>query len=241
MTAPTHPPNQRLLTLRAWGVHFYTSLGLVAGFFALRALLAHAAQQFFIFLAIALWIDATDGTLARRWDIRRWTPGFDGRKLDDITDYLNYTFLPVCFAYRFGLVEGPLGMFVLAVVLISSAYGFCSVAAKTPDHYFTGFPSYWNIMIFYLYLFDWPVWANTLTLALFAALVWVPVKYVNWQTEICQRWTLIGALIWGVALLFLLLTFTAAPPWLLWGSLLYPVYHFGLSFYLYISGRNRTS
>jgi len=231
--------SHRLPILRAWGVHFYTSLGLVAGFFALEAILAGEAYRAFIFLAIALCIDATDGPFARRWDVKRWTPNFDGRKLDDITDYINYTFLPVFFAYRFGLVEGPVGILILASVLISSAYGFCSEGAKTSDHYFTGFPSYWNVTIFYLYLLQWPIWGNTLLLGLLAVLVWVPVKYITWQTSICRRLTLFGSLSWGAALLLLMITFMKAPGWLLWGSLLYPIYHIGLSFYLYISGRSR--
>ena len=230
---------QTLCTLRAWSVHLYTSLGLVAGFFALRAMLAGEAHAAFIFLGIALWLDATDGPFARRWEVKRWLPHFDGRKLDDITDYLNYTFLPVFFAYRFGLVDGPVGMGVLAAVLISSAYGFCSAGAKTSDHYFTGFPSYWNVVIFYLYLLNGSAWINTLMLALFAALVWVPVKYITWQTRHLRKLTLIGSFLWGGGLLLLLITFQAAPAWLLWGSLLYPLYHFGLSFYLYISGKSR--
>jgi phosphatidylcholine synthase len=228
-----------LPVLRAWSVHLYTALGLVAGFFALRAIAGGEPHRAFVFLAFALWFDATDGPFARRWEVLRWTPHFNGRKLDDITDYLNYTFLPVFFAYRFGLVEGPAGTAVLAAVLLSSAYGFCSEGAKTEDHYFTGFPSYWNLLIFYLYLLDGPAWINALLLVLFAALVWVPVKYVTWRTDTLRRLTLAGSLLWAVLLLILLITFDRAPPWLLWGSLIYPLYHFGLSFYLYLSGKSR--
>ncbi len=128
---------------------------------------------------------------------------------------------------------------MLAFVLISSAYGFCSEAAKTEDHYFTGFPSYWNLLVFYLYLLNGPAWANALALTFFALLVWIPVKYVTWQTDVLKPVTLIGSLLWGVALFGLLLTFEQAPDWLLWGSLLYPLYHIGLSFYLYLSGRSK--
>ena len=85
----------RLPTIRAWAVHFYTSLGLVAGLLALIAVAEGRARDVFIFLGLALWIDATDGILARGWEVIVWTPRFDGRKLDDITDYLNYTLIPV--------------------------------------------------------------------------------------------------------------------------------------------------
>ena len=44
----------------------------------------------------------------------------------------------------------------LLVPLLASAYGFCQVEAKTDDHYFLGFPSYWNIVAFYLYVLRLP-------------------------------------------------------------------------------------
>ena len=111
---PTHPsPNARRKVICAWGVHLYTSLGLVAGFLALLAVFDGNLRASWVFLGLALFIDATDGGLARKADVKRWTPHFDGRKLDDIVDYLNYTFIPVVFAYRYGLVIGVAGQLVL--------------------------------------------------------------------------------------------------------------------------------
>ena len=37
-------------------------------------------------------------------------------------------------------------------MLLSSGYGFNREDAKTSDHFFTGFPSYWNIVVFYLFV-----------------------------------------------------------------------------------------
>ena len=65
------------------------------------------------------------------------------------------TLIPVFFAYRFNLV-GEYGVWVLAFVLIASLYGFCHEAAKTHDGYFTGFPSYWNATVFYMYVIKTP-------------------------------------------------------------------------------------
>ena len=50
--------------------------------------------------------------------------------------------------------------------------------AKTDDHFFTGFPSYWNIVVFYLLLGGWPQEVNAGILVLLAVLVFVPVVYV---------------------------------------------------------------
>ena len=228
---------ERLQTARAWLVHAYTATGLIATFFAVRALLNELPQQVFVFLGVALFIDATDGPFARRWDVKRWTPDFSGRKLDDIVDYINYTLVPVIFAYQFGLVSGPETV-ALPLVLIASAYGFCREAAKTDDGYFTGFPSYWNVLIFYLYLLDGAPWLNAAVLTLFAVLVWIPIKYVTWKTDVLQTVTLVTSLAWSVLLLMLLVQFEQSAPLLIWGSLLYPLYHFGLSFYLHFSGHS---
>ena len=78
--------------VRSWLVHFYTSLGLITGFLALTAMLEGNSKLAFFWLGVALVIDATDGTLARKFKVSQWTPGFDGRTLDDITDYLNRCF-----------------------------------------------------------------------------------------------------------------------------------------------------
>src|ERR1043165_1101811 len=39
---------------------------------------------------------------------------------------------------------------------LASAYGFSQTNAKTDDGFFLGFPSYWNIVAFYLYVLRLP-------------------------------------------------------------------------------------
>lgn len=167
--------------LLAWLVHFYTSLGLITGLFALLAIVDHNANLAFLWLGLALIIDATDGTLARKFKVSFWTPGFDGRKLDDITDYLNYAFIPVFFLWRFELVSG-LWVFILPLVLLSAVYGFCQTSAKTDDGYFTGFPNFWNLVVLYLYIFNWHQIVNAFILVILAILVFVPMKFVSFST-----------------------------------------------------------
>jgi len=218
--------------LAAWGVHLFTSLGLVAGFLALLAIIDLDISRALLFLAIALFIDATDGALARKADVKRWTPQFDGRKLDDITDYLNYTFIPVVFAYRFGLVIGIAGQLVLGLVLILSAYGFCQKAAKTDDGFFTGFPNFWNIVILYLYLFRLSPAVNALILLFFAILMLAPFKYITHHTERFHRLTMAVLSLFAVALLLIGVTIPDTPAWLMLLSLFGPIYYLGLSAYL---------
>ncbi|MEJ2746189.1 MAG: CDP-alcohol phosphatidyltransferase, partial [bacterium] len=125
----------------AWAVHAYTSLGLVTGLFALRATMEGEMGFAFFLLAMSVIIDATDGPLARRFHSAEVLPGFNGRRLDDIVDYLNYVFVPAFILVRSGLLSS---WGWALIPLVSSAYGFSRKDAMTHDGYFTGFPSYWN-------------------------------------------------------------------------------------------------
>lgn len=230
----------KMPTLRAWSVHFYTSLGLVAGLLAMIAVAQGRPRDVFIFLGLALWIDATDGMLARGWEVTVWTPRFDGRKLDDITDYLNYTFIPVFFTYHFGLVSGVWTV-ALPVVLLASAYGFCQKAAKTEDGYFTGFPSYWNVLAFYFYLLKTSHALNGLLLLFCAVMVFVPIKYIYPSRTPVLRTLNIGLGFFGFLILCLIMVnFDNPEPRLVYLSLIYPIYYIVLSFYLHFRPRFRT-
>jgi len=67
---------------------------------------------------------------------------------------------------------------VVAAMLLSSAYGFSQEAAKTSDHFFTGFPSYWNIVVFYLMVVAAQPLVSAAVLLTLAVLVFVPIAYV---------------------------------------------------------------
>ena len=170
-----------LRTGLAWAVHCYTALGLVAG--AAIAVLAvratgDAFRWAFALMLAATLVDATDGTLARAVRIKEVLPNFDGRRLDDLIDFLNYVFLPLFVVWRADLL--PAGQdFWLLLPLLSSAYGFCQVSAKTDDGYFLGFPSYWNLVAFYLYALQ-PLsgWLTVALVVVPALLTFVPSRYL---------------------------------------------------------------
>ena len=91
-------------------------------------------------------------------------------------DYLTFVFLPVLFAYHGALLPYGWDWLVASAVLLSSAYGFASTDAKTSDHFFTGFPSYWTIVVFYLMVAGWSQTLNLTVLLTFVALVFVPIR-----------------------------------------------------------------
>ena len=145
--------------LKAWSVHLYTATGIVVAA-VMAVMIIRGGESAFRaaigMMILATLIDATDGALARRWRVRDVLPGFDGRRLDDIIDYQTYTSLPILFMWRAGVVPESYGWW-LVVPLLASLYGFSQTEAKTEDHLFLGFPSYWNVVAIYLYWLSPPV------------------------------------------------------------------------------------
>jgi len=97
---------------RAWAVHCYTASGAVLGFLALDATARADYAIAFAWMAVATFIDSTDGTLARRVRVKDVLPHFDGARLDDIVDYLNYVVVPVVLAQHAGLLPPVAGLLI---------------------------------------------------------------------------------------------------------------------------------
>jgi phosphatidylcholine synthase len=208
---------------RARAVHIYTSLGLPCAFLALLAAQAGQARTAFIILLVAILIDGTDGPLARRWDVKRWTPNFDGRKLDDIIDYLTYVFVPAFILYQFQLIAGW-GTLALLMALLVSAYRFVSTDAKTDDKHFTGFPSYWNVVALFMVLLKSPPEANAIVILMLAVMVLLPLKFPSSQALSRLEWIAMG--LCGALVIYLLLFgFENPSPMLVYLALIYPIYH----------------
>jgi len=120
--------------------------------------------------------------------------------------------------------------------LIASAYQFCQTDAKTDDHFFLGFPSYWNLVVFYLYCLHWGPVANELVLAMFAIMVFVPIKYIYpSRTKPLRPLTVTLAIVWGIITIAMLPSLPSVNPILLYLSLSYIAYYFIASFALHAS------
>ncbi|HVG84014.1 MAG TPA: CDP-alcohol phosphatidyltransferase family protein [Vicinamibacterales bacterium] len=219
-----------------WVAHLYTALGAVLALAATLAVFDGRFRDVFLLLALATFIDTTDGWLARGLRVKERLPGYDGARLDDIVDYLTYVFVPVLLVMRAGLLPSGSGLAVGALVLLASAYGFGQVEAKvaTSDHFFTGFPSYWNIVALYLYVWRLPEVANAVLLSALAVLVFVPIRYVYPSRTVTLRVpTLVLGAIWALLVLVAMWRLPATGgPWLNL-SLVFPVYYTALSFYLH--------
>jgi phosphatidylcholine synthase len=222
----------------AWCVHLLTATGAVLALLALGAVHAGRFGDAFRWLAVAMLIDCVDGTLARAVGVKIVLPWFDGTKLDDIVDYLTYVVVPVVLLEQARLLpDDKLGLLCAAAVLLASAYGFCRTDAKTSDHYFRGFPSYWNVFAFYAFALGLSATATALWTLALAALVFAPLKFLYPSRAPRFRvLTLVLGAAWGAVILPAVWTAPATPPILLWASLLYPAYYAGMSVWLQATG-----
>jgi phosphatidylcholine synthase len=227
---------------RAYAVHVLTASGIVAAFLAVAELLVEAPDERVVFawLVAAVAIDAVDGPLARAWDVKRFAPDIDGRTIDDIVDYLTFTFIPMLLVLRMGWVPfapGLLGAAWIVPALVASLLGFAHVGAKDEAAgYFRGFPSYWNIAAFYAGLVFYGLgetgqWLNGVLLLALAALTVSPVRflYPNLTPRPWKLPVMLGAAAWLALLLGMLLVYRQVPGWVVAVSLIYPAFYAALS------------
>ncbi|HKU72057.1 MAG TPA: hypothetical protein VJQ51_14580 [Burkholderiales bacterium] len=223
-------------------MHLLTASGVVAAFLAVAEMMDEAPDERVVFawLVVAVLIDAVDGPLARAWDVKRLAPDINGRTIDDIVDYLTFTFVPLLLVWRMGWVPfapGIPGMAWIAPALLASLLGFANVGAKDEAAgYFRGFPSYWNIAAFYAGLAfhglgEMGQWLNGVFLLALAALTVSPVRflYPNLAPRPWKLPVMLGAAAWLAVLLAMLLVYRQVPGWVVGVSLIYPVFYATLS------------
>ncbi|SHF62742.1 phosphatidylcholine synthase [Fodinibius roseus] len=215
--------------IAAYGVHLLTATGAALGLWALILTFEGAYQTALWALAGAALIDSIDGALARLVRTKEYAARFDGGLMDNIVDFLTWTVAPLFWIYA---VMG-LPFWVLLICATASVFGFSNTRAKTDDHFFLGFPSYWNIVVFYIFLLGLSTTTASIILLAFALTTFLPVKFVYpTRTSFLRRLTLLLGSIFVIQILALVYLFDRSPPLLIYGSFLFPFYYFGLSFYL---------
>jgi len=225
-------------TARAWAVHALTASGGALGALALFELTRGRFEAAAIYMLIALGIDSVDGSLARRFEVARLAPSLDGRRLDDIVDYLNFAVVPAVFLLTLGALL-HWGLAVFAVM--ASAYGFAQRDAKTPDDFFLGWPSYWNVLAIYLWLLGVGPGVASALVCLFGALIFVPLPYVYpSKLRRFRAATVVGGVVWIWSVAFCIwFPESTGRLHLLELSLLYPAWYLVLSAWLGGWGRER--
>jgi len=223
--------------LLAYSVHAYTATGLLFGALIAADIMQGNYRRAFIWMIVTVLIDATDGTFARKVRVKEVVPHIDGRKLDDIVDYVNYTFLPLLMIAGANWLPAP-GWLWVSVPLVASVFAFVNTGAKEEANgFFLGFPSYWNVFAFYT-----AVWFSefgrgiVLAIALvLSGLSVLPLRFV--YPNRAPRWRMlfiVGGLVW-LAIIGVILWYypqRQVPAALLWISAVYPVLYIVASLYL---------
>ncbi|HEY0512275.1 MAG TPA: CDP-diacylglycerol O-phosphatidyltransferase [Thermoanaerobaculia bacterium] len=225
MSHPTSRGGQAL----AWSAHLFTASGAVAGFVSLLAIEERNWRAALIWMAVAYLIDTLDGTYSRWVRVREVLPRFDGLAVDSIVDYFTHCILPALFLYRTGLVPPSVAFLTAALVLALTPYHFGNLDVKTDDYFFQGFPGWWNLLVFYLYLFALPPWVNFVIVIVFCVLLFVPVKYVYPSRAVRLRVPMQAAIvIWLVTNAVILVQLPTPSRALVWLSLLCVVFLGGI-------------
>lgn len=241
-----------LKPLTAYAVHVLTASGVL---FALLAMLEVAStapdpRWVFTWLAITVLIDAADGPLARRVGTKRHAAAVDGRTIDDILDYITYTFIPLLLVLRMSwlIAPAPIATAVVGFAMLASLFGFAHRLSKDERHgFFRGFPSYWNVLAYYFGL--WVAYYGaagqllaTALVCLFAVVTVLPVRflYLNLTPRPWKAPMMIGAALWALLLVGMLPWYPhpgepqgAIPEPLMWISLVYPAVYVLVSVHLH--------
>lgn len=225
--------------LLAWMVHLLTASTAIIGIVTIAKIESQQYIQALWLMGAATLIDAIDGTLARSVNVKKHAAKIDGALLDNIVDFLNYVITP-CYLF----VSAPNMLFqhsewvIVSIVILASCYQFTQCDAKTSDHFFKGFPCYWNIVVFYCYLFDTHAWFNSILLLVLSVLVFVPIKYVypsrlDYLTpELWLKRTMqIASIFYGVSCYMLLVVYPKMPLWLLIYSASYIIFYLSFSIF----------
>jgi phosphatidylcholine synthase len=221
----------RKRTLQAYGVHLLTASGIIPAAWAMFELTRPDCDPrvVLLLLLISILIDAVDGPLARRYEVKRTASAIDGRTIDDLLDYQTFSFIPLMLIWRMGWLPIGLGWTAIAA-MAASLFGFAHQHAKDEDRgLFRGFPSYWNLFAVYAGVFStlWSPWVTAIAMWVLALLTVMPVWviYPNLATGGTKQLILWGGSLWTACLLAMLWLYPTPPVTLVLVSLVYPLYY----------------
>jgi phosphatidylcholine synthase len=163
----------------AFAVHVLTACGAALSLLALLAATSANWPLMFVWLGLALIIDAVDGTLARHFQVQERLPRWSGDMLDLVVDYLGYVFVPAYAIVAGGLLPHIAAIPAGLLILVTSALYFADRRMKTPDYYFRGFPALWNVVAFYLFLLRPEPWLGTALVVVLCGLTFAPFPFLH--------------------------------------------------------------
>jgi phosphatidylcholine synthase len=163
----------------ALSVHVLTACGAALALLALLAATRGDWPLMFLWLGVALVVDAIDGPLARAFNVKEAQPRWSGDTLDLVVDFTTYVFVPAFAVVAGALMPQAWAMAAAAAIAITGALYFADHGMKTSDNFFLGFPAVWNLIVFYLLLLRPPPAISAAVVVLFAVLTFVPIRFVH--------------------------------------------------------------
>jgi phosphatidylcholine synthase len=175
------------IRLKALSVHLLTATGAVLSMFAMLAAVDGKYSLMFLWLVVALIVDGIDGPLARRYEVEKNFPIYDGVLMDLIVDYLTYVFIPAFALFKSGMLDGWAGWLSIIAITFGSVIYFADTRMKTKDKSFSGFPACWNMVVLVIFAIAPPqpvilVIVVALTGAMFLNLKFIhPTRTKRWH------------------------------------------------------------
>jgi phosphatidylcholine synthase len=230
MTSPIK--NERLRRIAAYSVHLFTASGIIPAALAVHEMFKSECdpKRVFFYLLLTTLIDALDGPMARRLNVKRYAASIDGRTIDDLLDYLTFAFIPLMLIWKMEWLPAGTGPTVI-LAMGASLMGFAHVEAKDEARgMFRGFPSYWNAFAFYAGIFSTMIspWLSAIMLWSLTVLTVSPVWtiYPNLAPKLWRRSIIAGTAVWAAIMFAMLWNYPNPPVWMLVLSLVHPVYYF---------------
>ena len=187
-------------------IHLLTGFGIIAGFFALIAVMNSNQKEAFLWLGLAFLIDSVDGTLARKFNVKKNLPNIDGKMLDSIIDFFNYVIIPSIMIYWFRYVPDQFIILIPAILIFISIYSYVNLKILTNDNYYNGFPAIWNVVVLYFYIFGTSQNINFIFLVLLIILKFSPLKCIHpLRVKKFKTLSIFFAIVWFIASILLVI------------------------------------
>ncbi|HUI96749.1 MAG TPA: phosphatidylcholine synthase [Xanthobacteraceae bacterium] len=208
-------------------IHVLTASGAALALLALDAAVGRHWAAMFMWLGIALLVDAADGPLARYFRIADTLPRWSGETLDLVVDFLTYVFVPAYAIAASGLLVSPFDLAAGVAITISGGLYFADRRMKTPDNYFRGFPALWNCIAFYLLLARPAPWLAGGSIALLVGLTFLPFPFIHpMRVRRLRALNLVLLALWAVLAAMALVRDMAPGPWVTGGLCAIGLYFF---------------
>lgn len=199
----------------AWATHAFTLTGAIWASLAIVALYHGDIKLMWLWLGIALVVDGVDGTFARAANVRKYAPSFDGATLDNIVDYLTWTFIPAAFIYLHIDYGTPTrGLVAMIFICVSSLFCYCNTFLKTDDYYFMGFPAAWNVVAVIMWIFATSPLTNSLLTLILGVLTVAPLTFVHpFRVTWLRPFNIAAVAVWTAVTAYMVALFPDSPQW----------------------------